>query len=275
MSKKIIVITGATGGVGSMLCHGLAKQGHHIVGLCRNEKRLLDLAESIQARDGEASYVTVDMVNKQMLEMATEKILTERGSIDVWINNVGVNNHNAIGPTWQLKAENWWTEVTLNLYTAFLGTRAAINAMKGKNSGYVINLGGGGVDTPKPYGSAYGASKAAVVKFTETVNLELQKEGLEIKVFAFNPGFIRNKRTAKLVDSQKGKQYMPELGKIFHDGQMSNIEDSIDLINLIMSGEMDPIAGRYFHADDQDKGDWMDRMDEFIKAEKNVLRLRV
>ena len=104
-----------------------------------------------------------------------------------------------------------------------MGTRTATNLMKEKKFGYIINLGGGGVQELKPFGSAYGAAKTAIVKFTETVAVELEREGLNIKMFAFNPGFICNQRTEKLVESDVARIYMPKLEQILKYGKMSDI----------------------------------------------------
>lgn len=271
---KNIVITGATGGVGSLMAKGLSKQGHHIICLGRDKERSQELVKAINAEGGNASFEIADMMKKEAVEEAGERIINQHGSIEVWINNVGVNNHNAIGPTWELKSEDWWSEVSLNLYTAYLGTKTAINLMKDKNYGYVINLGGGGVQDPKPYGSAYGASKSGVVKFSETVNIELEKEGLDIKVFAFNPGFIRNERTEILVESKVGRKYMPYLEKTLKYGAMSDIKDTVTLIDTIISGRADKLAGKYFQSDDKNIEEAIAHSDLFIEERRNVLRVR-
>lgn len=269
-----ILITGASGGVGGMLAKGLAQKGHHIICLGRKEDRLVKLVEEIKAQAGSASHVVADMMDEEAIRKAGEKIMQEVESIEVWINNVGVNNYNAIGPSWELEAKNWLTEVSLNLYTAYLGSMAAIRLMKAKNYGYIINLGGGGVQKPKPFGSAYGAAKTALVKFTESLNLELEAEGLGIKVFAFNPGFIRNERTEKLVESEVARTYMPELEEILKYGQMSDPQDSIDLVEALISGRADQLGGRYFFADDKNIAEAISNKEVFIQEERNLLRLR-
>ena len=271
---KKIVITGASGGVGGMLSKGLAKKGYHIIGLSRNEKRLEELVSDINSKGGKASFEVADMTDDQMVVNAGERIIKNLGSIDVWINNVGVNNHNAIGPTWELDPKNWWTEVSLNLYTTFLGTRTAINLMKAQNNGYIINLGGGGVQKPKPFGSAYGAAKTAIVKFTETVNVELEKEGFNVKLFAFNPGFIQNDRTEKLVESKVARKYMPKLEQMLKYGEMSDPQDSIDLINTLISGKADQLAGKYFFSDDKNIEEAIEKSEAYVKEKLNVLRVR-
>ena len=272
---KHIVITGATGGVGRMLAIGLAQKGHHIICLGRNEKRLGELVEDIKSKGGKAGFAVADMMDEQGVERAGQRIIQDCDSIEVWINNVGVNNHNAIGPTWELDPKHWWTEVSLNLYTAFLGTQTAIKLMKESNYGYVINLGGGGVQEPKPFGSAYGAAKTALVKFTETVNIELEQEGLNIKTFAFNPGFIRNARTEKLVESDVARTYMPKLEEILKYGKMSDIQDSIDLIEGMISGHADRLGGKYFFADDKNIQEAITNRDVYIREERNLLRVRI
>ena len=274
MSEKIIVITGAGGGVGSLLAVGLAKKDHHIICLGRTVGTLANLVNKINAQGGSASYQVVDMMDVEAVRVVGENICTEYKKIDVWINNVGVNNHNAIGPTWELKPENWWRELSLNLYTAFNGTYTAINLMKYSTKGYIINLGGGGVQEPKPFGSAYSAAKTALVKFTETVNIELEKEGLNIKVFAFNPGFIRNARTERLVESEVAQKYMPKLEKILKYGTMSDAQDSVDLIEALISGKADELGGKYFFADDKNIEEIIAQKEIFIKEERNLLRVR-
>lgn len=270
---KNIVITGATGGLGGMLAKGLAKKGHHIICLGRNEERLVELVGKLKLEGGSASFEVADMMDDQMVIDAGDRIIKDLGRIDVWINNVGVNNHNAIGPTWDLEPQNWWTEVSLNLYTTFIGTRTAINLMKNRNQGYIINLGGGGVQEPKSFGSAYGAAKTAVVKFTETVNIELEEEGLPIKVYAFNPGFIRNDRTEKLVESDVARKYMPQLEQILKYGEMSDPQDSVDLIDTLISGKADDFGGKYFLSDDQSLDEFIANNEGLLNDKRNLLRL--
>ncbi|MBX2876791.1 MAG: SDR family oxidoreductase [Saprospiraceae bacterium] len=271
---KYIVITGATGGVGSMLAQGLAANGHHIICLGRSLERLEGLAVQLRSRGWKASVEVADMMDHDQVIEAGERMLKDLGQVDVWINNVGVNNHNAIGPSWELEPQDWWTEVSLNLYTTYIGTRTAINLMKGRNAGYIINLGGGGVQEPKPFGSAYGAAKTAIVKFTETVNIELEQEGLKIKTFAFNPGFIRNTRTEELVESEVARRYMPNLEQILKYGKMSEISDSIELIEVLISGKADALAGRYFFSDDQDVLKAIAKQKLYVEEGRNLLRVR-
>jgi short-subunit dehydrogenase len=272
---KRIVITGATGGVGSLMAKGLAKKGYHIVCLGRKKGRLKELVNDIKTKDGSASFEVADMMDDQTVLDAGSRIINDLGEIDVWINNVGVNNHNAIGPTWELEPKDWWNEVSLNLYTTFVGTRIAINLMKKRNEGYIINLGGGGVQEPKPFGSAYGAAKTAIVKFTETVNIELEEENLNIKAFSFNPGFIRNDRTEMLVESDVCKKYMPKLQEILKYGKMSDAQDSIDLITALISGRADGLGGKYFFADDKNIEIAINNKESFLQEGKNILRVKL
>lgn len=278
MSKKIIVITGASGGVGGMLSLGLAEKGNHIVCLGRREEALLKIENEINAETqspgGSASHEIVDMLDAAAVKSVGAKIKKEYGRIDVWINNVGVNNHNAIGPTWKLDPENWWSEVSSNLFTAYLGTATAINLMEEANDGCIINLGGGGVQKAKPFGSAYGAAKTGIVKFTETVQLELQESGLNIKVFAFNPGFIRNERTERLVDSDVCKKYMPGLEQTLKHGKMSDIQDSIELIDTLTSGRADALSGRYFLAGGKSVTEALSNQEQMIRDGRNLLQVK-
>ncbi|WP_440875948.1 SDR family NAD(P)-dependent oxidoreductase [Thalassotalea sp. PLHSN55] len=276
MTKKVIVITGAAGGVGSMLALGLAKKSYHIVCLGRSARALAELVDNINStiKACRTSYYVVDMMDTGAVENVCQAINETYPKVDVWINNVGVNNHNAIGPTWELDAKNWWNEVSLNLFTCYQGTAAAIRLMKQNNSGYVLNLGGGGVHQPKPFASAYGSAKTAIVKFTETVNAELVQEQLNIKAFSFNPGFIKNSRTEKLVESDVARQYMAYLEKILKHGKMSDVQDSVELIDTLICGKADALAGKYFFSDDKNIHQAIQQSDDYVQQHRSLLRVK-
>ncbi|MGL6313869.1 SDR family NAD(P)-dependent oxidoreductase [Vibrio sp. WXL103] len=250
--KQVIVITGSTGGVGQLIARGLGSKNRHIICVGRNESLLINQVNelaSTSSPDAKFSYRVTDMMDAAHVEDVARSIFTEFGQIDMWINNVGVNNTKAMGPTWEVEHSEWLKEVELNLFTAFAGTAAAIKVMKDQPKGYVVNLGGGGADTPKPFGSAYGASKAAVVKFSETVNQELVEQGSNIRAFCFNPGFIRNTRTEALVKSDIAQKYMPILAEVMNSDRMSSIDDSLFVLESICSGDIDELAGGYLFAD--------------------------
>lgn len=270
--KQVIVVTGATGGIGQLLVSGLLNEDRHIVCVGRRASALSDLVEKLKLENGlsdeHLSFQVADMSSPAEVELAASKIGSSMHRVDLWVNNVGVNNHNAIGPSWEVASDAWFEEVQLNLFTAYLGSRAAINLMKSQQHGYVVNLGGGGADTAKPFVSAYGAAKAAVVKFTEALNHECLEENNGIRAFCFNPGFIRNPRTETLVKSEVAKKYMPALEKVMESGGMSDIEDSVFLLETILSGEVSHLGGRYFSADLFRK-----QWEEGIKPEACLLRV--
>lgn len=87
------------------------------------------------------------------------------------------------------------------------------------------------------------------MKFTETLNHECIEEKIGIRAFCFNPGFIRNERTEALVKSEVAKKYMPNLEKVMDSGKMSDIGDSLFLLETLLSGKADHLGGHYFSAD--------------------------
>ncbi|ORT52786.1 hypothetical protein ST37_00335 [Vibrio sp. qd031] len=251
--KQVIVITGATGGIGSMLAEGLVDAQRHIVCIGRSENKLVKLVENLahthRRHAAQYSYQVADMLNQRDVERAISNTVHQHGKVDMWINNVGVNHHDAMGPSWTIEPAVWQQEVEANLYSAYLGSVAAINIMKSQPRGYIVNFGGGGADQPKTYGSAYGAAKAAVVKFTETLQQELCAEQIPLCAFCINPGFIKNERTLKLTNSTVATDYMPHLKAAMDSGQMSDINDTLWLLNSMLSGELDHLSGRYLLAD--------------------------
>jgi NAD(P)-dependent dehydrogenase (short-subunit alcohol dehydrogenase family) len=130
--------------------------------------------------------------------------------LDILVNNAGV--YTAAGPVGDDDPDAWWHDVTVNLRGTYLLCRAALPFMK--PGGTIINVGSGAGMKAFPYSSAYGASKAALIHFTETLHLEVESRGLS--VFAIRPGAVRTSMM-NILNSQKGKQYLGHVAKSFED----------------------------------------------------------
>lgn len=198
------------------------------------------LDQELQASGGAAYELDVSHY-AQVSELA-EKIAKEYGSIDVWINNAGVNR--AIGPTWEVDADEWVRDVSTNLIGTFHGVRAAVPIMLKQGSGCIINLAGGGADRGTKYGNAYSTAKTGVVRLTETLALELAETGKNIRVFAMNPGLNESDMTKYLRETEIGKKYYPSIDELFKKGQYASPEKAPELAKNMVEGLLDAYQGR-------------------------------
>src|SRR5207245_11746586 len=106
--------------------------------------------------------------------------------IDILVNNAGVDG--PIGLAWEVDPVEWREALTTNLVGEFLACRAIVPVLVRQRRGKIINMSGGGAATPFPRYTAYAASKAALVRFTETLALELKEHNIQVNAVA--PGFV-------------------------------------------------------------------------------------
>ena len=196
---QVIVITGATSGIGLVTARMAAKRGARLVLAARSEDVLQELAEEIKSAGGEATYVVADVGNEaDVLKIATTA--KERfGGFDTWINNAGVSIYGKftevpIAEQRRLFETNYWGVVH--------GSLAAVNQLR-LRGGALINVGSVLSDRAIPLQGAYCASKHAVKGFTDALRMELEHEGAPISVTLIKPSAIDTPYT------DHAKNYLP------------------------------------------------------------------
>jgi len=184
-SNKVIVITGASSGIGAELARQLAVKGHRLVLAARREKELGEVA----ARSGPAAVAVVaDVRRRRDVENLRDRALAACGQVDVWINNAG----RGIGKrVLELTDEDFDEIVAVNLKSAFYGMQAIIPHFKDRGAGHLINvssfLGRVPLATVR---SVYSASKAALNSLTANLRADLKREFPGIHVSLVMPGMV-------------------------------------------------------------------------------------
>lgn len=218
-----VIVTGAGSGIGRALALEFAAAGASVVCVGRRLEPVNETAELIQHQHGagHALALSVDVtVPKEVTEMV-QRANEEFGSIDLLFNNAG--RFQAVGPFWEIDPDEWWRDVTVNLRGTALACHAVLPFMCRQRRGVIINMDGGGGgcgpdivvrrlapnNAPRfgganPGGSAYGSSKAALVRFTEGLARELEMEGSPVLVFGMNPGLVRTDMTESLSNDTNG-----------------------------------------------------------------------
>ena len=206
---KVIVITGATGILGSAMVKHFAEQGAKVVILARNEQMGGDLMAEVKAAGGEALYLKCDVTKKEMLEQNYADIMAAYGRIDVLINCAGGNMAAATVPPektiFDLDIDAVRQVVDLNLFGTILPTMVFVKAMVEQGQGSIINIASESALRPLTRVAGYGVAKAAVVNWTKYMCGELAiKFGEGLRVNAVAPGFLLTNQNRTLLTNPDG-----------------------------------------------------------------------
>lgn len=241
-----IIVTGAGRGIGRAIALELAGGGHSVAIASRTKAQVDAVAEEISAAGGQVVAVPTDVTDEKQVQALVDRTTDAFGRIDAVVNNAG--SFRTIGPTWETDTDSFWGDITVNVRGPYLVCKAVIPRMLEAGSGTVINMIGGGTGTPFPYGNAYGTSKAALMRFTESLAAELKDHA--ISVFATGPGLVRTEMTEYQVVTEAGKRWLPRITDLFNQGADRPPEDAARLIRSLVEGEFFALTGRRFGPDD-------------------------
>ncbi|MGE7991405.1 SDR family oxidoreductase [Pseudomonas sp. NPDC089554] len=185
ISDKVVVITGASSGLGESTARYLAARGAKVVLAARRAERLQQLAEEIRASGGEALPVVTDVTVKEQVQALIDATISRFGRVDVMINNSGLM---AIAPMAQGRTDEWDRMIDINIKGVLYGIAAALPAMQQQNSGHIINVASvAGVKVFAPGGTVYSGTKYAVRAITEGLRMEV---GGNIRATLISPGAV-------------------------------------------------------------------------------------
>lgn len=268
---KTAIITGSGTGIGRALAVEFAKNGAKVVCCGRRIQKIRETADIINRQEGEAIAVKADVTNKGEVEQLVEAALDKFSTVDILFNNAG--SFKAIGGVWETDPDEWWHDVSVNLRGVMLCCQQVLKVMIKKNSGVIINMNGGGAASPLPGGSAYGSSKAALMRFTETLARELEGEGYGIFVFGMGPGLVDTEMTRLQAESPLGMRWIPSTGECLRHGKTYKPEKcaaaSIELVKIASR----QLNGRNFSADTNFKAVERD-LAKIVEEDLFVLRMR-
>lgn len=250
-NKDIVVITGASAGLGRAITREFAKNGARVVCLARGKSRLEDTKKEVEKMGGEILTFSVDVANAVQVEAVASEVEEKWGAIDIWINNAMVG---MLSPVKDMKPEEFQRILEVNYLGQVYGTLAALKRMLPRNRGSIVLVGSALAYRGIPLQSAYCASKHAVRGFFESLRTELLHDNSDIKVSmpqlpAMNtPQFswMRNKMPNE--PQPMGTVYQPELAaraiyySAYHDVREFDVTGSslmLILGNKIMPGIID------------------------------------
>ncbi len=186
IAEQVIVITGASSGIGLATAQAAAKRGARVVLNSRDETDLATATERITAGGGEAMFFAGDVSDHISMRSLADAAVAAYGRIDTWVNNAGVSVYGeltevTLADARRLFETNYWGTVN--------GSLAAVERLEG-SGGALINVGSELSDTAYPLQGHYAASKHAVKGFTDTLRMELEKRDAPISVTLIQPAAI-------------------------------------------------------------------------------------
>lgn len=194
ISNKVVLITGASSGLGEATARMLADQGAKLMLAARREDRLQELTESITAHGGDASYRVVDVTDRSQMESLASETKATYGRIDVLIANAGLMQ---LAPLDALKVDEWDSMIDINIKGVLYGLAAVLPTMREQQSGHIINLSSVAGHTVFPGAAVYCATKYAVKALSEGIR---QESNGEIRATNISPGAVDTELTDHITD---------------------------------------------------------------------------
>jgi NAD(P)-dependent dehydrogenase (short-subunit alcohol dehydrogenase family) len=186
LSGKIIILTGASRGIGAAAAVELAAQGAKLVLAARNASACSDVLENIGNAGGEAIALSCDVSNYAAVEKMIAETLERFGRIDALINNAGIVD--PIGLIEDTNPDEWARNISVNLVGVYNGIRAVLSHFYDQKGGTIINISSGAAHNPLEGWSAYCSGKAGVHMMTRATALEAGEKG--VRVYGFAPGVV-------------------------------------------------------------------------------------
>lgn len=208
IQDKVVIITGASSGIGEATAKELASKGVKLVLAARREDRLKKLQEEIQKNGGQAIYKVTDVASHEQMEELAEYVLTEFGKIDVMVNNAGVM---PLSPVYQKKINEWDSMIDINIKGVLYGIAAVLPSMRERKERHIINVSSIAGHLVFHASAVYSGTKFAVRAITE--GLRKEEAPNNIRTTIISPGTISTELLESISDEEL-KSEIVEVSKI-------------------------------------------------------------
>ena len=186
LAQQVMVITGASSGIGLTTARMAARRGARIVAVARNDDALRQLVKELNTQGHEAIYLAADVASEEDMRRVAHTAVEKFGHIDTWINNAGVS---IFGRSEDVTVEDQRRLFDTNFWGVVNGSLAALPYLRGRG-GALINLGSEVSEVAIPLQGIYSASKHAVKGYTDALRIELEAEGAPVSVTLIRPAAV-------------------------------------------------------------------------------------
>jgi len=248
------IVTGGGRGLGEAAAYALAAAGRPLVLVSRTPSELERVAAAVRQRGGAARTVSADVSRPEDVDRVARAALDAYGPVEVLVNAAGV--YGPIGVTWEVDPAQWVRALHVNLVGTFLCCRAVLPQMIARRRGKIINFSGGGATAPLARFSAYGVSKAAVVRLTETLAEEARE--FDVQINAIAPGAVDTRLQDDVLEA--GERAGPLAARIreLRESGRGGVPPTLaaELVAFLASDAADGLTGKLIAAPYDDWRSW-------------------
>ena len=263
LQNRVCLIVGASGTLGSAVAETFAQAGARLALTGRGAiaKAAGDRAQTLRLK--------LDIRSQTEVHSVLQRVRDELGSLDVVVNCSGIQG--PIGPAQTADLEEWVRAVEINLFGCFYLAHAAIPIMLSQRGGKIIFFSGGGATSARPFFSAYGAAKAAVVRLTETLAEELRDQGVQVNAIA--PGAVHSRmwNEMRAAGTAGGQKLLEELKQMDRTGGVPP-ERAASLALFLASNRSKNLTGRLISAVHDNWEEMEPRIATIMSTEAGTLR---
>lgn len=177
--SRVVVVTGASGGVGRATARAFAERGDAVSLLARGEAGLEGAARDVEVAGGSALSIAVDVADADAVEAAADRVEEELGPIDVWVNNAMAT---VFAPVHEVEADEYRRATEVTYLGGVWGTMAALRRMRPRNAGAIVQVGSALAYRAIPLQAPYCGAKHALRGFTDSLRTELIHDGSDVRL---------------------------------------------------------------------------------------------
>lgn len=237
MNEQIILVTGASRGIGAAILHTLGTTGATVIGTSTSERGADAITQTIEQAGHTGRGLALDVANTESVEACLKAISEQYGDVSVLVNNAGITRDNLL---MRMKEDDWSDVINTNLTSIYRLSKAVMRPMMKKRFGRIVNI----ASVVGVSGNAgqvnYGAAKAGVIGFSKSLAREVASRGITVNTIA--PGFIETDMTRALDDAQRDALLVN-----IPTGTLGQVEDIAHAVKFLASKEAGYITGETLH----------------------------
>ena len=270
MSTRMTLITGASRGLGAHLASRFWHAGWSLVLVARDKSALVDACVTFEKRPLQTlELVSCDLVSIDQIKKLSFLLKEKYQSLDLLINNAAIQG--PIGSLEQNDFDEWLEALKINLMAPVLLCKELIPLLNKASNASIINLSGGGATGPRPNFSSYASSKAALVRFSETIADELRSKNIRVNCIA--PGAMKTNMLEEVLafPGNAGEREL-ELAKKVLSGDGASMDKVADLMLFLASDAGKGITGKLISAAWDNWEEWPNHISELNRTDAFTLR---
>jgi len=242
LGGKVVIVGGASKGIGRAIALGFAQEGANLVLFARHEGPLEKVAEEVRSFGVKAMPVKADVSKQEDVDRVVQQALRTFEKIDIMINNAAIAAMKSFG---DMKKEDWDMDINIILYGMLYSIRAVMEHMIPRKSGKIINVGSDAGSVGEPYQPVYSAAKGGVVAFTKAIAKDLARYG--ILVNTVSAALTDTEGATRFIGGERNRLFDKNILRDYCIRRPAKPEEIADMIVFVASDRANFVTGQTIH----------------------------